>query len=217
MQYGEIINNAKLIFDFLNIRDDTICQSDLIIGFGHFDMKIPVHCGRLYSKGLSKKILFTGGVGAGSADLKQPEAIEFKQELLRKCSNIPDEDIITEEKSTNTGENIIFSEKVLLSLDHGFCFQNGIKRIIAVASPYRQRRVYLALRKLYPDLKIYNAPPQSTFEEELSLFAGKGQNLIEQVVGELEKLIVYPEKGFIIKEIIPREIMNAYEIVKHNL
>jgi uncharacterized SAM-binding protein YcdF (DUF218 family) len=208
------IKSAEIVFNYLYLRDNAVEKSDLIIGFGHFDMNIPIQCGELYGSGFGDKILFTGGIGGGSADLKRPEAVEFKSEVLSKYDFILEKNIIVEANSTNTGENILFSEKVLKGINDQFSFTNGIQSIIAVASPYRQRRVCLTLRKLFPDIKIYNSPSETNFNKEIELFASKNQDFIELVQGEMERIIVYPNKGFIDYEVIPEKIMDAYKDCK---
>lgn len=210
MYSNDVLNMARKIYDYMNIRDAKIEKSDLIAGFGHFDIKIPQHCASLYQKNLSRKILFTGGRGAGSADMKEAEAVEFKNELLRVLPAFPEKDLILESESTNTGENITFSEKILKGLDPGFTFGQGIGAVIAVASPYRQKRVHLALKKLFPRVKVYNSPPESAFEDEMKLFCDKGEDLVKHLIGELERIKVYPEKGFIEYEEIPDEIGDIY-------
>lgn len=213
MNSSDVNRCARVLFDYLRLNDERIEKCDLIIGFGHFDMRIPEYCGELYNKGLGRKILFTGGRGPGSANLEDPEAIEFKKVLSNKFPSIPEDDIIIESWSTNTGENILFSEEALRCLNPDFCFEKGINKVIAVANPYRQRRVYLTLKKHFPNLAINNLPPSSTFEEEMKLFESKGENLISSIIGEIARLRIYPQKGFIIPEKIPFEIEREYRTI----
>jgi hypothetical protein len=192
---GKVLSEAEALFQYLYKKDLTIEKCDLIIGFGHFDMKIPRKCAQLYEQGMGRKVLFTGGRGAGSADLIKPEAVEFKHEVLSNCKAVPADDIIIEDQSTNTGENIVFSQKILCSLNPNFTFERGIDKVIAVASPYRQRRVYLCFKKAYPHLLILNCPPETDFQQELKLFKDKNEDLVNHLVGEIERLILYPNKG----------------------
>ena len=205
-----MIERARLIFDYLYARDNITAPADLIVGFGHFDMKIPRHCGKLLTLGYSKKILLTGGRGAGTADLDQPEGMEFKKELGKAYPEIRREDIIVESESTNTGENILFSERILKARDPGYCFAKGIRSILAVASPYRQKRVFLCMEKLFPEVRVVNSPPPTTFEEEAKLFESKNEDFIGLLTGELERIKTYPVKGFIAPAEIPPEIDRAY-------
>jgi hypothetical protein len=53
-------------------------------------------------QGYASKILYTGGVGARSADFENPESIEFLNYTKKNYPQIPEDDIIIEDKSTNT-------------------------------------------------------------------------------------------------------------------
>lgn len=217
MYSEEILKKAKMVFDYLNVHDNTLTPVDLIIGFGHFDMKIPRSCGELYSKGYAERILLTGGRGAGTADLNEPEGIEFEKELRIVYPDIQKENVIVESESTNTGENIQFSENILKDANPDFCFEKGIKKVIAIASPYRQKRVYLCMKKMYPDIQVLNAPPETTFKGELEIFESKNESFIHLLLGELERIKLYPAKGFIAFEEVPVKIVQAYTKLKQLL
>lgn len=209
-----ILNDAKQIFDYLYVKDDKDISADLIIGFGHFDLRIPRRCAELYQKGLAKKILFTGGRGAGSADLKEAEAIAFCKTLRSEYPEISSGDIIVESESTNTGENILMSNTALKKRNNGFCFENGISSVIAVASPYRQRRVWRTLQKHLPRIKLYNRPPETKYEKETALFRKKGENFIQLLIGEVERIRDYPDKGYMACERMPQIVLVAYKRLK---
>lgn len=214
MNYSTLVlDNAKKIFKYLYLRQEPE-RADAILGFGHFDLKIPRRCAGLYLEGYASKILFTGGVGAGSADFKFPEAVEFKSLLHREYPQIPENDIIIEPCSTNTGENLRFMQEVLHQRDPDFTFQGGIRKVLKVSNAYRQRRAYLTCKKLFPGVDFINAPAQTDFEEELELYRSKNQDLVRHLSGEMERMIRYPAMGFIVATDIPEEILRAYEIIR---
>ena len=94
---------AKRIFQYLCIRDETFTKADLVIGFGHFDLRIPKLCGVVYESGHAAKVLLTGGRGAGTADLQDAEANVFREILRETFPKIPPEDVFVENVSANTG------------------------------------------------------------------------------------------------------------------
>ena len=77
------MDDAKTCFEYLYVCDASLEPADLIIGFGHFDPKIPRRCCELYVQGYAPRILYTGGIGAGSADIGMAEAIYFREESGR--------------------------------------------------------------------------------------------------------------------------------------
>ena len=200
---------AKRIFEYLRVRDAALPTADLVIGFGHFDLEIPRLCGALYESGRGDRVLLTGGIGAGTADLPDAEAIVFGRVLAESHPGIPAEHVFIESASTNTGENIRFSNETLRRADPAFCFARGIRSVIAVASPYRQRRVLRTMQHLYPLIRVYNCPPDRSFEEEIQVFASKGQDLAALLAGELDRIMTYPAKGFMAAETIPPEVLAA--------
>ena len=204
-----IRDTAQVVFNYLAVRDE-LEKADIIIGFGHFDAKIPRYCCELYSEGYGPRILFTGGIGGGTADLGKPEGIYFAEEARRLDPAIPDDAIIVESASTNTSENILNSIEVLRRMSPASSFDQGIGKAIIVANAYRQRRVWLACRKKLPSIRFVNSPPETTFECELEMFAQKGQDLTELLVGEIERIVRYGELGYIERELVPEDVHTHY-------
>jgi hypothetical protein len=207
------IQLARQVFDYLYLKDEQITPCDVVIGFGHFDLGIPRYCVDLYIRGFAKWIIFTGGVGTGSADFKYAEGIEFLNEAKKLVPGI-EKYIIVESKSTHTGENVQFTKEVLERDIPELAFDKGIKSAILVSSAYRQRRVYLSCLKQLPGVNGINAPVKTTFEREISIFESKGQDLISFLPGEIDRLVNYAEKGFIEKEEVPAEILKAAAALK---
>jgi uncharacterized SAM-binding protein YcdF (DUF218 family) len=205
---------AERIFEYLCVRDEAFPNADLVIGFGHFDLRVPRLCGALYESGRAARVLLTGGCGAGTADLPDAEAVVFLRVLTQAHPAIPTEHICVESASTNTGENIRFGGEALQRADPSFCFESGIRSVIAVASPYRQRRVWRTMRLFHPSIRVFNSPPPTSFEEELRLFASKGQDLVSLLLGELERIMSYPAKGYMAPDAIPPDVMSAKKIIE---
>ena len=208
------ISNAKalFLFDYLYVSEaKAIHKADVIIGFGHFDLKIPRHCGCLYSRELSDRIIFAGGKGPGSADLKKAEARAFLDELRRTYPGIPRKAVILEDRSTNTPENIQFTMQKLEKSVPNFTFGKEISRVILVANAYRQRRVLLTCKKNLPDIEFTNAPPDTTFEEESGLFSSKRFDFKKILFEEVERIDKYMKKGDIAREEIPVEILQIIQ------
>ncbi len=200
----------KILFNYLYLQSDTIKPADYIVGFGHFDMKIPEQCARLYLEKQASQIIFTGRFGAGSADLKRPEAQIFASYIKDKFIDFPSSAILIEDQSTNTSENINFIN------DRFFIHHPQIKRVIIVANAYRQRRVFLTCTEHLPDVRFINAPPETTYEKEMHLFEDKGENLNKHLIGEMDRLLLYSKKGYLKDPQIPKEIYQMYMKLKRN-
>jgi hypothetical protein len=207
--------SAERVFDYLAETDALpVAICDAVIGFGVFDLTLPRFCGDLYISGCVRRIIFTGGVGAGSADLGQPEADAWCAELLRAHPGIPRGHIILENLSTNTGENVRFTTELLARKHPNLSLGRGIKTVIVVASPSRLRRVRLTLQHRHPQLHILGRHPGASFEEELALYAGKGIDLVAHLAGELDRIVDYAARGWILPEPLPPPIAAAHQVLK---
>ena len=215
MYNGEQLKLAQILFDYLN-ASDSVEPADVIIGFGHFDLAIPEKCYQLYKQGYGKKIIFNGGVGSGSGSFTRPEAIEFREYIKHK-DQAALKDIVVEPDSTNTGENVRYSVRVMAEAYPEFNFSNNIHSAILITNSFRQRRVGLTMMKLLPHIRIYNAPPATTIEEEIELFAKENQDIIPQMPAELDRILLYPKKGFTAEANTPHHVIEASESLKQSL
>ncbi|MCC5023299.1 MAG: YdcF family protein [Candidatus Synoicihabitans palmerolidicus] len=152
---------------------------------------------------MAPRIVFTGGVGAGSADLTQPEANAFAAELAEKFPEIPTAAVLLETRSTNTGENVRMLQVETLAAHW------PLQTVALVASPYRQRRVALTWRKQGPGGAFFNCPPATCLVEERTRFAAKGENFIDHLPGEVDRLTTYAERGWITAKPVPLAVVEA--------
>ncbi|MBS3770995.1 MAG: YdcF family protein [Bacteroidales bacterium] len=206
-------DEACKVFDYLYLRDDNQ-RVDAVLGFGHFDMKIPHTCGKLYQEGYAPKIIFTGGVGAGTADLKKKEAQVFRDELYAHFPDIPEEDLLIEDQSTNTGENIYFLKEMAFRQWPEHNFSKGVSSVMLVCNAARQRRTWLTWKKILPEVHAINCPPETAFKQEQELFRSKGRTLENLLLGEMERILNYPDKGFTVEEEVPQDVYSAYQVLK---
>ncbi len=173
--------------------------AELIIGFGVFHMSVPAHCARLYRDGAAPRILFTGGVGAGSGDLDRPEAQAFREHAL--SLGVPAEAILTEEDSTHTLENVLRSRDLLTALGP------LPTSALMVALPHRQRRVWLTCRRHLPGVELINAPPPADLDEQEALLGGPDA-YARHMLGELDRIERYGARGDIAED-SPGEAIQA--------
>ena len=91
------------------------------------------YAAELYARELAPLLLFSGGMGRFTGEWAVPEAELFAEAAMKK--GVPEDCILIENKSTNTGENVRFSRAVLEKA--------GIPEpssIIALQKPYMERR-----------------------------------------------------------------------------
>jgi len=157
----------------------------------------------LYLQGWAPILLFSGGLGNLTKDIwTESEADQFARIALDK--GVPAEAIFIENQSTNTGENILFSQQLLKEkgLDpHTF---------LLVQKPYMERRSYATFAKHWPEKRLLVTSPQFSMEEypnaDISM-----EKLINMMVGDLQRIKIYPARGFQIYQEIPEDVWQAYE------
>ena len=94
---------ARVAFDYLAAIDPLPEQAaDAVIGFGTFDLSLAVFCADLAMNGRAACVIFTGGIGAGTADLGEPEADAWYKAARAAHPSLSDERIVRENRSTNT-------------------------------------------------------------------------------------------------------------------
>ncbi len=179
---------------------------DAIIGFGVFDLRLPSFCGDLFRAGTAPRLIFTGGIGAGTGQLGQPEADAWRDTLRRTHPEINDTAVILENRSTNTAENIAFTAALLAREHPALAFGAGVRTAIIVTSPSRLRRVRLTLRHVQPDLHVTGLLPPHTLASEAQLYSDNGFNYLDHLRGELDRIVEYPARGWIAAEPLPPEI-----------
>jgi len=174
----------KKITDYIFLESN-VQKADLAIVFGTRHNEAIKMVYKLYRDGFIPKILVSGGRNRVTGE---SEALEMSQKLIKL--GVKREDIISEDQSTNSLENVLFSKEVIKKK---IGFEN-LKKIIAVVKHYHSRRALMTLRKHFLEnielipitYEIYGFKKDNWFESEI----GK-----EKVMGEWNKIQKYLEKG----------------------
>ena len=119
--------------------------------------------------------------------------------------------IFIENVSSNTGENIQFTKKMIsdetISIDS----------VIVVDKPFKERRLFATLKKQWPELNFSVTSPKYSFEEYLSYYQESEEltvdDFINIMVGDLQRIDVYGDNGFQIKQEIPDTVWDAFQIL----
>jgi uncharacterized SAM-binding protein YcdF (DUF218 family) len=206
---------TRRVFSYLSEADALdAAPYDAVIGFGMFDLSLPRFCGDLYARGQARHIIFTGGIGAGTGDLGGPEADAWRGTLADTHPSIPDEAVIVENRSTNTGENVTFTAALLEHARPELAFSRGLRRVVIVASPTRLRRVWLTFRRQQPGVSVTRHLPPVTVERDAALYAGQGIDYRQHLAGELDRIVAYPARGWILDEPLPADVAAAHEVLR---
>jgi uncharacterized SAM-binding protein YcdF (DUF218 family) len=182
-------------------------KADVILVLCSHDRRVAERGAQLFLEGWAPLLIFSGGLGNITREMwTEPEADQFARVAIDL--GVPAEKILVENKSTNTGENILFSQR-LLAEQH-----LNPEKFILVQKPYMERRSYATFRKLWPEKQALVTSPQVSFAEYLENYANaelSSDDVVSIMVGDLQRIKLYPEKGFQIHQDIPDEVWVAYE------
>jgi len=178
-------------------------KSDCILVLGSNDIRVAKRGAELFLQGFAPLIIFSGNVGRLTKEVwDKPEAEVFAEEAIKM--GVAKDKILIEDESTNTGDNILFTKKLLE--EKGISVSN----IILVQKPYMQRRAFATFRKVWPDKDLIVTAPQISFEEYPNEVVPK-DIVINIMVGDTQRIKIYPKKGFQIPQDIPNTVWSAYE------
>ena len=182
-------------------------KSDCIIGLGCEDLNIAKVAVDLYFKGYADKIIFSGGLGKVTRDIwNEPEANKFAKYAIEK--GVPKERVYIENKSTNTGDNFRFTKELIKQE------RLNIKTCIVVCKPYVEKRVEATLKKIMPECTGIVTSQNIEFEQYCNQYEneiGNKNEVIEDLVGSVERMKVFAERGWQAQMDIPNTVWQAYE------
>ena len=182
-------------------------QADAILVLCSHDKKVAERGAELFLGGWAPLVIFSGGLGSITRDIwTEPEADQFAEIAI--AMGVPKERVLIENRSTNTGENILFTRQLLS--------ETNIypQKFILVQKPYMERRSFATFKKVWPEKDVQVTSPQASFDEYLESYSARelsADDVISIMVGDLQRIKVYAEEGFQIPQEIPDDVWSAYE------
>lgn len=202
----EIRELAGRLWDYHHVNH-RLERSEAVLVLCSHDTAVAERGAQLYLEGWAPLLVFSGGLGVITKNLwSEPEAELFAS--VARGMGVPDSDILVETRSTNTGENVQFSRALLEG--------RGLRprSLILVQKPYMERRTYATFKNYWPGPRVVVTSPQVSFEEYLKGYSNRAlteDDVVGIMVGDLQRLRVYPAKGFQIPQEIPADVWAAYE------
>lgn len=206
MLNGGIRGLVETLWDYHRLNQQLVPADAILVLCSH-DTIVARRGAELFLDGLAPLLIFSGGLGVITRHLwREPEADQFARIAIEM--GVPAERILVENQSTNTGENVRFTRRMLAAkrLDP--------RSFIVVQKPYMERRSYATFRKFWPEKEIRVTSPQVSLDAYLSRYSNDSltvDDVIGIMVGDLQRIRIYPERGFQIPQEIPDDVWRAYE------
>ncbi|MFJ6136520.1 YdcF family protein [Kitasatospora sp. NPDC092286] len=195
-------NDALLLWHYQQMRH-TLRPCTVAIGLGTHDLGVAAEAANLYLRGFAPRIVFTGGPNTSRPDaFPRGEATHFAEHAV--ALGVPESAILRELNARNTGENITFSRDLLT--DAGV----QVRSVLLVSTPYMERRAYATCRKVWPAVGIVCASARTDLHKYLEA-VGDHRLVINSMVGDVQRVIQYPKRGFAEPQPVPEEVRDALQ------
>ena len=197
---------AETVWNYHRLNHELV-KSDAIMVLCSHDEMVARRGAELFLTGWAPLLIFAGGLGVITKHMwSEPEADRFAQIAIEM--GVPDDNILRERRSTNTGENVRFTRELLA--EKGLDLQS----FIVVQKPYMERRSFATFRKVWPEKELIVTSPQVSFEKYLNDYANKdlsADDVVSIMVGDLQRIREYPNSGYQIAQEIPDQVWQAFE------
>jgi len=197
---------ARTIWDYHHLNH-RLSRADAILVLCSHDLAVADRGAELLLQGWATLLIFAGGLGSITSRLwQEPEADQFARIAIER--GVPKDRILVENRSTNTGENVLFTKRLLI--------EKGLdpQTFIVVQKPYMERRSYATFRKVWPEKELVVTSPQVSMDDYLNGYSNdtlSADDVISIMVGDLQRIRTYAEKGFQIHQDVPDEVWQAYK------
>ncbi|MGI9505906.1 MAG: YdcF family protein [Geminicoccaceae bacterium] len=192
---------ARILWDFHCVYDE-LEPADAIVGLGSYDLRVAERCADLYKAGLSLQVIFTGASGNWTKGLFDcSEAAAFGRRAIE--SGVPAEAIALEETATNIGENLASTSRLI----------PDAVSVILVTKPQTQLRCKATAQKQWPRVRAITTAPQTALEDQ-PIGVQDERGLFCEMVGDLQRIMAYPARGFQVDVDVPDRVMSAFHTLR---
>ncbi|WP_405714797.1 YdcF family protein [Streptomyces sp. NBC_01005] len=181
----------------------TVRPCSVAIGLGSHDLGVADTAVGLYERGMAPLLVFTGATSPTTRErMPRGEAVHYRERALEL--GVPSSAVLVEPRARNTGENIRFSKALLEEAGV------EVSSVLLISKPYEERRAYATACKAWPEVEIISASTPMTLDEYVDSIKD-ARLVIDMLVGALQRLLIYPDQGFMIAQPVPDDVMTAYE------
>lgn len=200
----------KLIWEYMNMHHK-LKKADAVFVLGSHDVRVGEYAAKLWLDGWAPYLVCAGSGTVHSdnpawKDFVGSTEAEVFADIARKAG-VPDDVILIENKSQNTGQNYELTTELLK--EKGVTLQ----AVIAVQKPYMERRTYATGKIWWSNIDIVVTSPPLTLDEYPNESVNVNEHWLHAMVGDLQRIKEYPAKGFQIEQDIPNEVWEAYEFL----
>ncbi|MCR9932447.1 YdcF family protein [Vibrio antiquarius] len=202
----KLYRHIETLWDYMQLKHE-LKPADCLFVMCSNDVRVAEHAANLYHQKLAPLIVFSGGEGRFTDGLFEKSEAETFAEIA-KMSGVPSEAILLETESTNSGENVRFTEQ-RLKKEGKHC-----SSFILVQKPFMERRAIATFEKQwqspYSQLQVSSTahPFFEYINEDMPLMM-----VLEALMEDFSRVKSYPEKGFQTEQNIPQQVESSYQVL----
>lgn len=201
----DVYDAGACLFSYLAMPEvEAPATADCVIVLGSKYLNVARFAGALCARHRYPLVVFSGNRGRNTADLPSTEAEIF--ERIARPLLPPATTVLLETRATNTGDNIRFTLRLLT--EHGI----EARDFLLIQNPTMTRRACTTFAKEQPGVTFTCVSPDRTYDDYLATADG-ARSLIDDLVGNLQRILVYPDRGYQIAQDVPRPVLAAYRFL----
>ncbi len=173
-------------------------KSDAIVICCSYDLRVCDHACDLVKDGISETLVISGKFGNWTQHVWEKTEAEIFYERAIK-NGISENQILMEQEATSFGENICYSKALI---PHA-------STVTFTSKPNSLLRLKLSAEARWPEVNSIVSCPDIIFPTEVSNIIGIW-GVINEMVGDIDRILKYPEKGFQASHVLPERIMQNW-------
>jgi uncharacterized SAM-binding protein YcdF (DUF218 family) len=177
---------------------------DCVIVLGSKYLDVARFAGALCARHSYPVVVFSGNRGRNTTGFALTEAETF--ERIARPLLPPGTRVLVETASTNTGENIRFSIRLLA--------ENSVecRSVLLVQNPTMTRRALATFAKELPGVNVTALSPDRAYDDYLTS-PSDARSFVDDLVGNFQRILLYPELGYQIAQPVPEDVLASYRFL----
>lgn len=192
---------ARVLWDY-HVVLTPIDRADFILALGSHDERVAMHAASLIRMGLADHLVASGGAGKVTGGIWEESEAE-RYAAVAASMGVAPELLLVENGASNTGENLTRTRELFASRA-----MKAAKGIL-VSKPYMARRSLHTAQAQWGAVEWQVSVPPIGFDSYATEDVPE-ERMINLLVGDLQRMWVFADKGFQSPADVPPEALDAY-------
>jgi uncharacterized SAM-binding protein YcdF (DUF218 family) len=200
----DVYDAGACLYAYLAMDAAAPATADAVIVLGSKHLDVARFAGELCARHRYPVVVFSGNRGRNTAGFASTEAETFER-IARPVLPATTR-VFLETRSTNTGENIRFSVRLLA--------ENSIdcRSFLLIQNPTLTRRALATFEKEMPGVSVTGLSPDRTYDDYLAS-PEVARPFIDDMVGNFQRILLYPELGYQTAQPVPDDVLTSYRLL----